>query len=273
MPCAHEAPLPVPLVVAECQLPVRAGGDDAPAPPLRERPAREEARRPLRGRGTRSGSAASSARRPRPASRRPRRRRRAPTRRRSRRRCSRSALVAERAQRRLLALLGEPLVDGLVRALQGAVDRRRRRLERVGDLAAREAEHVAQDQHGALARRQVLERGDERELDALALLVASLGRGEAVLEAEPLVRVRLDPDRLDERLGRGRRAGRPPGRSRSAARAWAAARSPSGRRWSRSCRATSAASCGPRTGAARARRRSSASWSASSASWTEPSIR
>ena len=47
---------------------------------------------------------------------------------------------------------------------------------------AREAEHLAQDQRRALVRRQVLERGDERELDALALLVARLGRGVAVLE-------------------------------------------------------------------------------------------
>ena len=34
----------------------------------------------------------------------------------------------------------------------------------------------------------------------LALLVAGLGRGVAVLEAERLVRVGLDPDRLDQRL-------------------------------------------------------------------------
>jgi hypothetical protein len=57
----------------------------------------------------------------------------------------------------------------------------------------------------------VLERGDEGKLDALALLVAGLGRGIAVLEAQPLVRVGLHPDRLDERharpvVGIGRRA-------------------------------------------------------------------
>ena len=38
---------------------------------------------------------------------------------------------------------------------------------------AREAEHLAQDQHGALVGRQVLQRGDEGQLDALALLVAA----------------------------------------------------------------------------------------------------
>ena len=85
------------------------------------------------------------------------------------------ALVAQRAQGRLLALLGQQVVDRPVGALQGAGDRGRRGVERLGDLGGREAEHVAQDQHRALARGQVLERGDERELDALALLVARLG--------------------------------------------------------------------------------------------------
>ena len=45
------------------------------------------------------------------------------------------------------------------------------------------AEHLAQDEHGALARREVLERGDEGELDTLALLVAHIGRGLAPREA------------------------------------------------------------------------------------------
>ena len=105
------------------------------------------------------------------------------------------ALVAERRQRRLLALLGHPLVDRLVRALERAVDRGGRRVERVGDLGAREAEDVAQDQHRALPRRQVLQRGDERELDALALLVARLGPGDGGVEPELRVGVGLDPHR------------------------------------------------------------------------------
>ena len=103
----------------------------------------------------------------------------------------------------------QALVDGLVRALERAVDGLGRRLERVGDLGAGEAEHVAQDQHRALTRRQVLERRHERQLHALALLVTSLGPGEAVREGA--VGVGLDPDRLRERLGElivrvGRRA-------------------------------------------------------------------
>ena len=111
--------------------------------------------------------------------------------------CAREALdqlalagVAERAQRRLLAARGQPRVDGPVRALQRAVDRRPARPQRVRDLGAAEPEHVAQDQHRALARRQQLERGHERELDALALLVGLRRAGE-----------RLEPDRLGVRLG------------------------------------------------------------------------
>ena len=50
-------------------------------------------------------------------------------------------------------------------------------------------------------------RGDERELDALALLVGGLRRRVAVLHADHLVRVGLDPDRLDQR--RAHRLGRP----------------------------------------------------------------
>ena len=48
--------------------------------------------------------------------------------------------------------------------------------QRFGHLAGAELEHVAQDQHGALPRWQVLERGDERELDGLVLLVAGVDR-------------------------------------------------------------------------------------------------
>src|SRR4029453_11675686 len=87
------------------------------------------------------------------------------------------ALVADRTQRRLLALLGYALTDRLAGALQGTVHRGDGRLERLGDLAGREAEHVALEQDGALVGRQMLERRDERQLHALALLVASLRRG------------------------------------------------------------------------------------------------
>ena len=80
------------------------------------------------------------------------------------------ALVVERAKHRLLAALGKALVHRLVGALQCAVDPGRRRLQCRGHLPRREAEHVAEDEHGALARGQVLERRDEGELDASRLL-------------------------------------------------------------------------------------------------------
>ena len=109
-------------------------------------------------------------------------------------------LVAERAQRLLLALLRQPLLDRRAGALQGAVHRGDAGVERVRRLLGGEAEHLAQDQHRALVGGQQLEGGDEGELDGLALLVAGVGRGVAVLDAEGLVGVRLDPDRLDQRL-------------------------------------------------------------------------
>src|SRR4029453_8089587 len=87
------------------------------------------------------------------------------------------ALVADRTQRRLLALLGYALPDRLAGALQGTVHRGDGRLERLGDLAGRKAEHIALEQDGTLVGRQMLERRDERQLHALALLVASLRRG------------------------------------------------------------------------------------------------
>ena len=45
----------------------------------------------------------------------------------------------------------------------------------------------------------MLQRGDERELDALALLVAGVRAGERVVERQLGVRVRLDPHRFGER--------------------------------------------------------------------------
>jgi hypothetical protein len=46
-------------------------------------------------------------------------------------------------------------------ALERAVDRRDAHVEQAGDLGGGPADHVAQDQHGALARRQELDRGQE----------------------------------------------------------------------------------------------------------------
>ncbi len=76
------------------------------------------------------------------------------------------------------------------RALKRAVDGGGGRAELLGDLAGREAEDIAQDQHGALRGDEVLQRGDERQLDALAFLVAGLRRQW----------VGLQPQRLAERL-------------------------------------------------------------------------
>jgi hypothetical protein len=69
-------------------------------------------------------------------------------------------------------------------------------VEKLGDFARGEVERVTQQQDGALARRQVLERRDERELDVLALLLARRRRRGDVVGTERLVRVGLDPHRL-----------------------------------------------------------------------------
>jgi hypothetical protein len=83
-----------------------------------------------------------------------------------------------------------------------AVDRDGRRLERLGGLACREPQHVAQDQDSPLSCRQVLQRRREGKLDPLSLLVAGVRAERAAVEGEPLVRVGLEPDRLEHRLRR-----------------------------------------------------------------------
>ena len=75
-------------------------------------------------------------------------------------------------------------------ALQGARHGGDRRVEHLGGLLGAEVEHLPEDQHGALVRRQELEGRDVGELDRLSLLVP-----------EQLVGVRLDPNRLGQRLG------------------------------------------------------------------------
>ena len=109
----------------------------------------------------------------------------------------------------------------------GALERAGHRLlagvEDAGYLAGAEPEDVAQDEDGALAGRQELQRGDERQRDGLAGLVPGLGAGRAV--GEPLeeeVRVGLEPDHLAQPGGLGRVK---PGRRRAHPRAPAAARS------------------------------------------------
>ena len=172
-------------------------------------------------------------------------------------------LLGRRSRSVLDGLLGEVLLGHLgVGALERGVDRGGRGVERLGDLGGRPAEHVAQDQHGALAGRQVLQGGDEREPDRVALgdhrprrpgparATGSRGR--------PRGRRRRGESEVPRPVGSGRRAG---------PRGW------SGRRWWRSGRAR----CGPRSGprsrsyAFHARRK--VSCTRSSASWTEPVIR
>ena len=112
-------------------------------------------------------------------------------------------LVAERAQRRLLAALGE-------RA-------RRRSCARAAARCSTDATVVSSDSATSLAEKpstsrristarwvagRCWTRGDERQLDALAPLVAGLRRGEAVLDAE-----RARPGRARPRPTR--RAARP----------------------------------------------------------------
>ena len=74
------------------------------------------------------------------------------------------------------------------------------RVEELGDLLGLPAEHLAQDQDRPLPRRQVLERGDERESDRLAgdgdVGRIAAGRDGAV------VRYGLDPGRLGQRRRR-----------------------------------------------------------------------
>jgi hypothetical protein len=119
------------------------------------------------------------------------------------------APIPERLQGGPLAACGESRVDGLVRAPERGVDRRGRHLERRRRLLGREPEHVSQDQDGALFGWDLLQGCDERELDALALLIAGDGGGELVLELGPCTRVRPEPDGLDEWLRAGRvRVGR-----------------------------------------------------------------
>ena len=95
---------------------------------------------------------------------------------------------------------------GAAGAVVGDLHRRLGQAERVGGLAHRVVEDVAQQQHRALARRQRLEREQEGERHALQQLVAALGRG------------------CPTRAAARRPAARSPRRSRSATAARAGAR-------------------------------------------------
>jgi pfkB family carbohydrate kinase len=91
------------------------------------------------------------------------------------------------------------------RRASNAAHARRSRLLTDGSVAARisatlrgaEPEHVAQHEHRALLRREVLQADDERRRDRLSRLVARLRSGSLVGDAiEQDVWVRLEPDRL-----------------------------------------------------------------------------
>ena len=137
-------------------------------------------------------------------------------------------------------------------ALERAVDRCDRGVEQLGDLLRLPAQHLAQDEHRSLARRQVLERGDEGEADRLAR-DGHLG-GVAAGRHDACVGDRLDPGRFGERRRAAacrRSAAR---RGPSVGRGAGCAPSMSGRRSSRSGTARSAGTSGPRTSRTLARR-------------------
>ncbi len=113
----------------------------------------------------------------------------------------RALLGVHRTQRLGVGDLGR--LDRRVGALQGAVDRRDRRLEQLGDLGGLPAEDVTQHEHRTLLRRQVLERGDEGDADRLARL-GHLG-GVAVDRQHAVVGDRQDPRGLGQGLTEVRR--------------------------------------------------------------------
>src|SRR5581483_12472074 len=89
------------------------------------------------------------------------------------------------------------LVDSRASADERAVHRRRSGTEHRADLSGGEPEHVAEHEHGALAGREAMKRGEERERYRLAGLVAGLRTGRAVDDAfEERVRIRLEPQHL-----------------------------------------------------------------------------
>ena len=117
-----------------------------------------------------------------------------------------------RRRRRLGSSVGRPpLGQRGPGPLQGAVDRGDGRVEQIGHLGGRPAQDLAEDEHGALPGRQVLEGGDEGQAHAA-------------------------PGRRPARRGRRRRARRGR-RARAAARTPPAAAAPGRpRRWVRRAR-------------------------------------
>ena len=88
------------------------------------------------------------------------------------------------------------VVDGGPGSFEGALNRFLGGIEHLGDLARAVAQNVAQHEYGALARRQQLQGGDERERDGLGGLVAGLRTGRLVDEVvEQDVGVGFQPGR------------------------------------------------------------------------------
>ncbi len=108
----------------------------------------------------------------------------------------RALLLVGRSQG--LGVLDLEGLEGRARALQGAVHRRDRGVEELGHLGRLPAQDLSEDQHRPLPRRQVLQRGHEREADRLARL-EHLG-GVAALGHHPIVGHGQDPHGLGERV-------------------------------------------------------------------------
>jgi hypothetical protein len=113
-------------------------------------------------------------------------------------------LAQRRVTRPLDAPLREALLHRLARPLEGAVGRGYARVEQGRRLLRRQAQHVAEYQHRALGRRQVLDGRQEGELNRLPgdhrRIRPGLGVGNLL---EQLVRVGLQPGQVAE-AARGR---------------------------------------------------------------------
>jgi hypothetical protein len=110
-----------------------------------------------------------------------------------------------RKGRALEAARPEALAERSPRPLERALDRRLGAVEHLRHLGGAKAEHVAEHERRALARRQVLQRRHECERDRLPRLVACLRPGRRVGETlEQRIRIGLEPDRLHHPGGLGR---------------------------------------------------------------------
>jgi hypothetical protein len=94
--------------------------------------------------------------------------------------------------------LCHPLLNGRSGPLHRTVHRSGRGVEDPGDFGGGEPEHVTKDQHRALGARQVLQGGNEGQLDALPAQVRRRGVGLVVRGL--VVRPWLQPDRTGHRL-------------------------------------------------------------------------